>query len=231
MKWVITVLILSFVSVHGASKEEELIKKVLESDKKSVVKLEGLLSKAKTPIKSKYFDILAQYYYKNDKLDTALKKYLSKQKYSKNNLTSSTLPYFLYHAELLAFNTKLRESLKRIEYAEKTTEGYLRALAITKKADVDDFLKKYKSADARYKSAINYGNSFYKSTRISHSEKPKKVAGSDTWKKVKKYIEAKIRALKDKIDIEKYGLGWFKYKKARGFHLGGKHKEAMTIFS
>ncbi|MDT8389223.1 MAG: hypothetical protein RRC34_01785 [Lentisphaeria bacterium] len=158
---------------------------------------------------------LAEYYCVSGKPAKGVAEVAEFSDYDKKNLAPPRLLGFLAHAKALDADGRLREAVKRLDYATENSEGLSRARIMTVHAGLYRKAKAFKKSIELFEAARNYGNKFYRPKRISEGEPPEKVTGADDWAKFRKHLETQLTETRKQYDIDRYGLGFVYYRIAR----------------
>lgn len=150
--------------------------------------------------------------------------------YDKKNLAPPRLLGFLAYAKAMDADGRLREAVKRLEYAAENSEGLSRARIMTVHAGLYRKARVFKKSVELFEAARNYGNKFYRPQRISEGEPPKKVKGADDWAKFRKHLEAQLAETRKEYDIDRYGIGFVYYRIARQADARKNYDYALAAY-
>ncbi|MFO7820557.1 MAG: hypothetical protein R6V56_00635, partial [Lentisphaeria bacterium] len=173
-------------------------------------------------------EVLALYRLKSGKAKAALKLLTDYAAYSPDNLSTTHHPCFLFYARIMGIDGKLREALKRVNYAVEHTEGCARARALAMLGRLAMDTNNYAEAVRRYKKTLKYGDKFFRPKQVSASGESERVPGAKEWKQLRAQIQTALDTARWKRDVKKYGVGFCHWRKARGLQLSGQTAPARA---
>lgn len=174
--------------------------------------------------------VIVRHFRKRGQAADALELVAPHADFEPENIQPPRIECFLEAALCRAAQGQVRDALKRLRFAETHAEGLALMRVLLARADLFLQADGYKKAIGAYENALSKGNQHYRPKRVSESEAPEPVPGTDQWRELRQTIKDRLAEARKQWDIARYGKGFAYYRIARRAERDGNYEYAVTVY-